>query len=279
MNNLPSFIGMSFTPPPPSGDPDANAFIAAAGISDSGQQSALQTLVTSAKTNGWWSLCIAIYPFVGGTAFTHKWNLKNPLDTNAAFRLTFVDQNGDSWTHNSDGAKGVDKIAPGGTYANTYITPTTHLTENSMHVLSSCDIVGTDGPAHDYGCWHTDPDKKIAFISHLGASLVADAYNETTNRIFVASGGSTGRFIMTRNSSTDLKAYRNATLQGSDTDASSGFSFLTYPIYLGAVNSANSFSNYSSGRTFNFITIGTGVSAAIASLMDTDISTFNAAIR
>ena len=29
----------------------------------------------------------AIYPFVGGTATTHKFNLKDPADINAAFRL------------------------------------------------------------------------------------------------------------------------------------------------------------------------------------------------
>jgi hypothetical protein len=43
----------------------------------------------------------AIYPFVGGTASTHKWNLINPQDTDAAFRMVF---NG-GWTHSANGVQ------------------------------------------------------------------------------------------------------------------------------------------------------------------------------
>jgi hypothetical protein len=65
------------------------------------------------KGYGIWTKMKAIYPFVGGTATTHKYNLKNPADTNAAFRLVF---NG-GWTHSSTGA------LPNGTnaYANTFL--------------------------------------------------------------------------------------------------------------------------------------------------------------
>jgi hypothetical protein len=41
----------------------------------------------------------AIYPFVGGTASSHKWNLKDPRNLDAAFRLIF---NG-GMTHSSTG--------------------------------------------------------------------------------------------------------------------------------------------------------------------------------
>ena len=47
----------------------------------------------------------ALYPFVGGTATSHKFNLKDPRDLDAAFRLQF---NG-GWTHNSNG------VTPNGT--------------------------------------------------------------------------------------------------------------------------------------------------------------------
>jgi hypothetical protein len=93
-------------------DPDAQAFITAAGITDNTQKSAINTLVVDMKGYGIWTKMKAIYPFVGGTATTHKFNLKNPLDTDAAFRLVF---NG-GWTHSSTGA------LPNGTngYANTF---------------------------------------------------------------------------------------------------------------------------------------------------------------
>ena len=96
----------------PSNDPDAQAFINAAGITGTTQQSAINTLVVSLKANNIWTKFDAIYPMVGGTATTHKFNLKNPADTNAAYRLSFVG----GWTHSSTGA------LPNGTnaYADTF---------------------------------------------------------------------------------------------------------------------------------------------------------------
>ena len=79
---------------------DAQAFITAAGITDPTQQSAIITLVTDLKGYGLWTKMKAIYPFVGGTATTHKFNLKNPLDTDGAFRLSFSG----GWTHSANGA-------------------------------------------------------------------------------------------------------------------------------------------------------------------------------
>ena len=96
----------------PALDPDAAAFLTAAAITDPTITSAINTLVLDMKGYGIWTKMKAIYPFVGGTATTHKWNLKNPLDTDAAFRLNFLG----GWTHNSNG------VQANGTngYANTF---------------------------------------------------------------------------------------------------------------------------------------------------------------
>jgi len=83
-------------------DSDAQAFINAAVITDTTQANSVNTLVVGLKADGIWSKMKAIYPFVGGTATTHKYNLKDPRDLNAAFRLTF---NG-GWTHSANGALG-----------------------------------------------------------------------------------------------------------------------------------------------------------------------------
>jgi len=106
-------------------DPDAQAFITAAGITDNTQKTAINTLVVDMKGYGIWTKMKAIYPFVGGTATTHKFNLKNPADTNAAFRLVF---NG-GWTHSSTGA------LPNGVngYADTFLNANTALQQFSHH--------------------------------------------------------------------------------------------------------------------------------------------------
>jgi hypothetical protein len=79
-------------------DSDAQAFFTAAGITDTTQQNAINTLVVGLKTDGLWTSMQAIYPFVGGTATTHKWNLRNT----ATNQLTFFG----GFTHDSNGVTG-----------------------------------------------------------------------------------------------------------------------------------------------------------------------------
>jgi len=54
-------------------------------------------IVTSMKASGEWTAHKAIYLFIGGTSFTHSFNLKNP----AQFQLTFFG----GWVHNELGAQ------------------------------------------------------------------------------------------------------------------------------------------------------------------------------
>ena len=93
--------------PKSSFDPDAQAFITAAAITDPTQQAAINTLVLDLKGYSIWSKFKAIYPIVGGTASSHKYNLKDPRDLDAAFRLTFAT----GWTHSANG------MLPNGTTA------------------------------------------------------------------------------------------------------------------------------------------------------------------
>ena len=120
-------------------DLDANAFLTAASISDSTEKNAVNSLTIDLKTASIWTKMKAVYPFVGGTSTTHKWNLKNPLDTDAAYRLTFSG----GWVHSANGA------LPNGTngYANTYLNALTDLLQFShhhsfYHNTDNVDIIG-----------------------------------------------------------------------------------------------------------------------------------------
>ena len=55
----------------------ADAFIKAAGITDSTQQTAIKTLVNDLNGYGLWTKMKAIYPMVGGNATAHSYNLKD----------------------------------------------------------------------------------------------------------------------------------------------------------------------------------------------------------
>jgi hypothetical protein len=107
-------------------DADALAFLTAASITDPTITTAIEALVIDLKAAGIWTKMKAVYPFVGATASSHKWNLKDPRDLDAAFRLTFMG----GVTHNSGG------VTPNGTsgYALTYVSRLNHLQLNSVHL-------------------------------------------------------------------------------------------------------------------------------------------------
>jgi hypothetical protein len=102
-------------------------FISASQLSNNNQILAIDYLVYSLKSYNLWNKMKAVYPFVGGTAFTHKWNLINPIDSDNAFRLTF----GSGVTHSNNG------VLPDATYnsiTNTNINPQTDLIFNNTHL-------------------------------------------------------------------------------------------------------------------------------------------------
>ena len=95
-------------------DPDAEAFLTATGITDETITSAIDGLVVDLKAAGIWTKMNAIYPYVGGTATTHKYNLKDPQDLDSAFRIGWVG----TITHNSNGVTGDGTTGYGTTWLN-----------------------------------------------------------------------------------------------------------------------------------------------------------------
>lgn len=70
-------------------DADALQFIDSAGLNDNRQKSAINTFVKELKDSSLWPAFAAIYPMVGASAASTKWNLKDPRDLDQAYRLTF----------------------------------------------------------------------------------------------------------------------------------------------------------------------------------------------
>jgi hypothetical protein len=81
-------------------DIDAFNFIITLGTLTFEEKLAVETLAMNLKTFNIWNKLRAIYPMVGRTAATHKFNLKDPRDLDAAYRLSFIG----GWTHSRTGA-------------------------------------------------------------------------------------------------------------------------------------------------------------------------------
>ncbi len=69
-------------------DADAKKFIDSSGITDEIQKMAINNFTIQLKDSNLWAKFMAIYPIVGGTGETIKWNLKDPRNIDAAYRLT-----------------------------------------------------------------------------------------------------------------------------------------------------------------------------------------------
>ena len=134
---------------PPTYDPDAQAFFTASGLTGATELNAVNQLVLDLKGYGIWTKMKAIYPFVGGTAALHKWNLKDPQDTNAAFRLVFTG----GWTHSSTGALPNSTNA----FANTYLDSATIGSTGSLGYYSRTNLL-TAAINIDLGYLRPTPD-------------------------------------------------------------------------------------------------------------------------
>ena len=228
-------------------DPDAQAFFTASGLTGATNLTAINNLVVALKGYGIWTKMKAIYPMVGGTAALHKWNLKDPQDTNAAFRLTF---NG-GWTHDANGITG------NGTnnFANTFLIPNTDLLLNSTHISAyTRSNISVNAPLLSSENISTYDNGLYIWARQVGILLSSVRINDNTSSGTSSPADIRGLHIATRTAS-NVKNYRfNQTEQFSSSAASSARN--TSSIYLGA--SRNN-ANYNSSN-LAFSTVGEGLS-------------------
>jgi P2-related tail formation protein len=248
-------------------DADAYAFIVATGVTDQTIQDATNELVLELKAQSLWSKMHVICPMVGGTAAAHKYNLKNPLDTNAAFRLSFVG----SWTHGATGA------TPNGinAYANTFYTPSVNGALTSQHIsyysrsnaAGAYIEMGVNGSAIGTG------EGQLYVAPNLSGTSYK-AVNTTGN------SGATGinaaaYFIASRTDATFFRMHRNGTQVFNDSGIPNTIS--NKNIYIGARNN-NGTANAFSARECGFATIGEGLTAAETVTLNTIVQSFLTAI-
>ena len=244
-------------------DPDAQAFITAAGLTDNTQKTAINQLVLSLKANNIWSKMKAIYPFVGGTASTHKWNLKDPRDLDAAFRLVF---NG-GWTHSSTGA------LPNGTnaYADTKLNDNNNLSLNNAHI-SVYSRTNIDGLYCDIGARAGNNEINIySKYSNVFYPRIHNTNSGTSNTI-----SSLGYFISNRVISTEVRGYRNNNLSVITNNSSSKCS-LNFVISGVRADADSVIQNYSP-RQIAFSTIGDGLTDTDATNLYNTVQTFQTSL-
>ena len=194
-------------------DVDAQKYIDSAGITNATEKTAILNCVKQLKDSALWNKLDAIYPFLGSTSASCKWNLKNPVNSNAAFRLTFSG----GWTFSSTGAlpNGVNA------YANTYWNSISNAgTANaSMGVYLRTNTA--DGAKIDMGFLRSSPTAVTGIATRFGSEYygaintiaAGTITNTNTTGFFAVSTIVLDSIIMHRNG-TNTEKYIPSTSNG-----------------------------------------------------------------
>jgi len=252
---------------PPTYDPDAQAFFTASGLTGATNLTAINNLVVALKGYGIWTKMKAIYPMVGGTAALHKWNLKDPRDLDAAFRLVFSG----GWTHSSTGA------TPNGLngYADTFLTSSTSLLLNSSHISyysrtqsngTEVEIGSSTGP---------NPGDAGSLLEMRTSGITYYRINSQGSYITYSDADSRAFYIANRTASNVVNGWRNSTKVATSSVLSSGLSNRTF--WLGGFNSTGA--AYYSTKECAFSTIGDGLSDTEAANLYLCVQNFNTTLN
>lgn len=162
----------------------------------------------------------AFYPMRGGTAATHKWNMIDLRDVDAAFRMTF---DGGGWVHSATGAKGNGSSSYGNTKFNlppSGDTPElTDLTDGRKFLISYAAGLDPSAAGADHAYFGAARSSFYTLIeayntsfditAGLGVPATTDS-DETTRK---------GLFTLHRESNVMAKAYHNKVQLGGNLTA------------------------------------------------------------
>lgn len=243
-------------------DADAAAFISATGISDATICTAVDNYVIAAKAHGYWSKKTAIYVMVGGTSTTCKYNLKDPRDLDAAYRLTFAN----SPTFSSSGVdwNGTSQ------YGDTHLASNV-MGQNSMN-MTYWSGENVNEPVVDMGADNGSIATDIQLYSNVFYSY---------NRSYVAGYASyslsttIGMFATNRIVSTDFDIIVNGSQVANKVVNSSTPGAIS--IYIGAEHTTPSMVYYSTKRC-QYASIGDGLTSTEYGNEYTDVAALQTAL-
>lgn len=229
-------------------DIDAKQFMYASGISNNQIKDAIYRLCIDLKMAGIFTKCTAIYPFVGGTATTHRFNLRDPRDLNAAFRLQFFG----GGTHSANGYQ------PNGTnaYADTFLVPNTFqsLNSNGMGLYIGTNLTELQSEPVNMGAFNSVTQASSLVVNN---TVFGGRMNGTS--LSVANTDKRGFYSAQKTSATQTDFYKNgvSVVSGNSGGTLSGFS-----IYLGTLNvSGSPYSLAYVRNDFRFAFISSGLTA------------------
>ena len=235
---------------------DAHRFIAAVGTLTASEETAIINLVDGLKANGTWDKYDAIYPFIGGTAAEHKWNLKDPQDTDAAFRITWDG----TITHDANGVKSDGSTG----YGNTHFNPTTEASSNTDFSLAVYKKgLEVSGSSKTYLGEYSNANNQFTLLGWIatGSKEGGSIAGATSGDYVPASQSQQEGFLaVTVNGNRDAQYYKDGISVGATNTQAGGFG--NRDIWFMRSNWGDGTSgSFATESVFSFTSIGKGLSA------------------
>jgi len=179
-------------------DPAAKAYfdavVSAGGSLSALEKTAYNTFVLAAKSKGYYSKFKALYPVLGGSASSCKFNSIDPRNLDAAYRLSFLG----GWTFSATGMQG---NGINGT-ADTFLNPFSVLTSTSLHMMFYSRTI--DGNTNFDVC-----AGGLFFVGNFGGTFYID-FETGGGYGASASTNSQGFHLGSRINGTNVNGYKNA---------------------------------------------------------------------
>ena len=218
------------------------AFATATAITDTTILNALNTFDLGLISNGLDTKMKALYPFVGGTASTHKYNFMDARDLDVAFRLQF---NG-GWTHSANGILGNATNS----YSKTFFNTLNYQNSNhiSLYIATNKDELAIDMGVIA-GSNGIDIESRVSNNAYF--------FNFNSAYSTVSNIDSRGFFVNNRTSSILSKVFKSNSLIATNTVTSANFGG---DISIGArYDAGNGIYQYFASKQYGFSSIGTGL--------------------
>jgi len=247
-------------------DIDVQAFISSAIITDITQKNALNQFVLDVKAANIWNKFRAIYPFVGGTASQHRYNLKAPTTNDSDFYITF----GGGVTHGSNGVQFNGSTG----YADTKVNANaTNFAYDSMHACIY-SRTNSDGAYYDMGVQTNSNFRFLEFDIREGNTFYGTEIHLGTNYLTYTNTDSRGCYILNRPNNSTINLFKDSTKVKTTAQNSTNAIFSNIPIWIGALNRTYASPTGYSNREYAFATLGDGLSDAEALALSNAIITF-----
>lgn len=246
-------------------DTDAYKFLEITQTTDTATRTGINNFVTTLKNNGIWYKMSGVYPFIGGTVYTNRLNLKDPRDLDSAFRLVF-DGAGTVFSSNS----GVN-FAGTDDYADVLFNPNANLTGVPVHlsflslenfeqgVDMGCCNYNFSNPRLIVGAENSQDEAFFDSYSTLGGGRVELQQPTVLSRAFYTTSRITptsGFMLLFNDSTTPTTGARNIV------DITSSAAKPNFNIFLGAINNGGNVYNANlANRKFGFFSVGDGLTS------------------